>query len=45
MREVFARPGFHDLVDKAAAPFLDRIRTEASVEADLDLGLDAPAFA
>ena len=45
VREVFARPGFHDLVDKAAAPFLDRIRTEASVEADLDLGLDAPAFA
>jgi hypothetical protein len=29
----------------AAEPLIDRIRKEASVEADLDLGLDAPVFA
>lgn len=44
VEQVFARSGFEDLVYKAAEPLLDRIRSEASVEADLDLGFDAPLF-
>lgn len=44
VEQVFARAGFEDLVYKAAEPLLDRIRSEASVEADLDLGFDAPLF-
>ena len=45
IREVFAKPGFHDVVEKASGPFLDRIRSEASIEADLDLDMESPAFA
>lgn len=44
VEQVFARAGFEELVYKAAEPLLDRIRSEASVEADLDLGFDAPLF-
>jgi len=44
VEQVFARSGFEDLVYKAAEPLIDRIRSEASVEADLDLGFDVPLF-
>lgn len=45
VEQVFARSGFEEAVMAAAEPLIDRIRKEASVEADLDLGLDAPVFA
>jgi hypothetical protein len=45
IEQVFARSGFEETVLAAAEPLIDRIRKEASVEADLNLGLGAPAFA
>lgn len=44
VEQVFARAGFEEMVLKAAEPLLDRILSEASVEADLDLGFEPQLF-